>query len=161
MSEQTSKKPRDQQSHHQTGAPVPAAPRVSQAAPAKVALVGGTQYFFPNSPSICSLLCAVRGGSVSGQQTKKKRRPLPRSRTVLREWAAEKRTKVTGRLWKVSGQLQLTHLWARSHSGSNIYYYLICLLSFESNEISKFICYDLFVSKKSFSSLEVTVENTD
>lgn len=44
--------------------PVPAAPRGSQAAPAKVALVGGTQYFFPNSLSICSLFSQVKGGRV-------------------------------------------------------------------------------------------------
>ncbi|CAB1454078.1 unnamed protein product [Pleuronectes platessa] len=44
-----------------TSDPVPAAPRGSQAAPAKVALVGGTQYFFPNSLSICSLFSAGEG----------------------------------------------------------------------------------------------------
>lgn len=54
-------KARDQRSPP-SPAPVPAAPRVSQAAPAKVALVGGTRYFFPNSLSICSLLSEVKGG---------------------------------------------------------------------------------------------------
>lgn len=55
-------KARDQYSPPPSPAPVPAAPRGSQAAPAKVALVGGTQYFFPNSLSICSLFSEVKGG---------------------------------------------------------------------------------------------------
>ena len=58
-------KARDQYSPPPSPAPVPAAPRGSQAAPAKVALVGGTQYFFPNSLSICSLFSEVKGGWVS------------------------------------------------------------------------------------------------